>query len=61
MNPFQPWQDTISLLAGASPPRSTRLGEQFETPPKPRRLKRVRTFVHAQAMRLLLIVRVTPH
>lgn len=55
MNPFQPWQDTTSLLVGARPPRSARPGEQFEIPQKRRR------FTGALLTRVLLILRVALH
>lgn len=37
MKLFDPWQDTIKLLSGARPRRTTRPGEQFETEAPPQR------------------------
>jgi hypothetical protein len=58
MNPFQPWQDTISLLAGARSIRSARPGERFDTLEKAQKAKRVQKFVQTLATQLLLALRV---
>lgn len=59
MNTFQPWQDTIPLLAGQQSARSTRPGEHFETRDNRRSEKRVPKYLLTHAARLLMVLRIT--
>ena len=59
MNTFQPWQDTIPLLAGQQSARSTRPGEQFATAENHRNEKRVPKYLMTYAARLLMVLRIT--
>jgi hypothetical protein len=56
MNPFQPWQDTIPLLAGAKSLRPTRPGEAFETQEQLKNEQRVSKSLLAHAVRLLTLL-----
>ncbi|HLU10694.1 MAG TPA: hypothetical protein VK003_13575 [Oceanobacillus sp.] len=49
---FQPWKDTIPLLAGVKSSRMTRPGEDFE-----KREQRDRKSLLAHAVRLLTLLR----
>ena len=56
MNPFQPWQETIPLLAGARPRRRVPLGECFEAPEPSEPVKQRRNALKSLASRALLLL-----
>jgi hypothetical protein len=60
MNTFQPWQDTIPLLAGAQSTRSTRPGEHFEESIDQPSEKHARKSLLTYAAQLLMLLRL-PH
>lgn len=59
MNTFQPWQDTIPLLAGARPPRRAPLGERFETPEPSHVVRWNRYDIKTLALRVLFVLSFT--
>lgn len=57
MNPYQSWQDTVCLLAGARVPRTARPGERFEITEKHR--NRLQAFIQVQVARIILLLRLS--
>ena len=56
MNTFQPWQETIPLLAGARPRRRVPLGERFEAPDPTAPVKQRQNALKSLAARALLVL-----
>lgn len=60
MKPFQPWQDTVTLLSGMRPHRTPRPGEQFdEVVETPRQSRQHRLWLLICQIRLRLSKRMS--